>query len=191
MAGIPSSIDGIFAHLKRLDRPVAARRRPGLPEEEIRSNLDSLGLACPSDLVAAYAACDGIDYRPGDILDDIHFFPGFYWMPLAECIANYKLFKDDVRWNRHWLPLFANGGGDFYAVICDPASPSFGAVVGFMLGEEGHLIEFSSLAVMFEVIERSFETKAFYEQGGYLETNYPEMRDIVRAVDPGFEPAEA
>jgi hypothetical protein len=40
-----------------------------------------------------------------------------------------------------WLPLFANGGGDFYAadLAGDPIEPP---IIGFILGEHEHPIEY-------------------------------------------------
>jgi hypothetical protein len=82
--------------------------------------------------------------------------------------------------------FFADGGGDFYAVICDSASPFFGEVLGFVLGEQDQIIEFKNVATMLETIERSFADGAFFVSDGRLKADYPKMRAIAHKVQPGF-----
>jgi hypothetical protein len=84
------------------------------------------------------------------------------------------------------LPIFANGGGDFYVVICETASPFFGEVLLVMYDETDHIAEFQNVSAMFETIERCFAQKAFFCADGYLEADYAKMRAIAHSVQPDF-----
>lgn len=37
-------------------------------------------------------------------------------LSLSDAVANYRSFVADPRWAHGWLPIFANGGGDFYVI---------------------------------------------------------------------------
>lgn len=184
-------IDQLFFHLRELQRPIASRRRPGIDKISMRKMLQSIGLSAPPELLELYSECDGTQTVPGEILDDIHFFPGYYWMSSEASLATYHALVQGGGWNPAWFPIFANGGGDFYAVVCDEASPDFGAVVGFLMGVSDVLVEFGNVASMMRTIERSYAEKAFFVVDGYLEANYAEMRSIARKLQPGFAEHDA
>ena len=185
------TIDRVFSYLRDLCRPIGRKRRPGVDVEAIIARLHVLGLQGPPDLVQLYSLCDGTETVVGDLLDEIQFFPGFYWMNLDKAITTYKSLVKDGRWSAAWLPIFANGGGDFYAVICDEKSHDFGGLVGFILGESDQIIEFENVSSMFRTIERSFAEKAFFVSNGRLQADYPKMRAIARSVQPAFTEHDA
>lgn len=179
-------VDRIFGHLGQLGSRIPSRRRAGLSLNDIKKALSDQSLEAPDDLLALYAYCDGTSTREGDILGEIQFFPGFYWMSLDDALEAYRAVSKSGEWGGSWLPIFANGGGDFYAVICDSASPYFGEVVGFVLGEPDQIIEFRDIASLLETVERSFADAAFFASEGHLKADYPRMRAIARQVQPGF-----
>jgi len=183
---LETTIDRIFDHLQQLGSPVANRRRAGVCPANVESKIRALGLQPPEDLVRLYAACDGTATAEGERLGTIQFFPGFYWMSLDEASTVYQSIRKDDRWGRAWFPIFGNGGGDFYAVICDQDSPFFGEIVGFVLGEHDQIVEFKSVSSMFETIERSFAQKAFFSSNEHFTADYPAVRAIARTVQPGF-----
>jgi len=71
---------------------------------------------------------------------------------LKEALANYDAFRDDRRWNPHWLPVFANGGGDFLAVTCSEEPDSRGEVIHFRIDESVHPVEFVSVSRMLDTV---------------------------------------
>ena len=188
---IASITEAIFAHLARLDRPVVKRRRPGLSADDIEIQLLSLGLAPLPDLVAFYAHCDGTEVNEGDILDDFHFFPGYYWMNFAEALAECAALRAFEPWQPSWLPVFTNGGGDFYSVCCDANAPDFGAVVFYMLGQGEQSLEYHDLSTMMTALEHAFAEGAIYVENRFLEMDGGRLREIARQLQPGLDPHAA
>ena len=59
-------------------------------------------------------------------------------MSLEESIQTYQELRKASTWNQCWFPIFASGGGDFYAM--NLASEGQGQIIGFyVFEEEGHL----------------------------------------------------
>lgn len=81
----------------------------------------------------------------------------------------------DARWTVGWLPLFANGGGDFY--VLDLSQPSEGPVRHFRIEESEHPIEFGSVQALSATFAAAFDRGVFFiDPSGFLE-----MDDIVFA----------
>jgi cell wall assembly regulator SMI1 len=157
--------------LARLERiALLARLRPGCEATSILSAFTARGLSVPPGLLELLGSHDGTDVRGDVTLDEIHLFPGFYLLGLADAISNYDAFEDDARWNPAWLPIFANGGGDFYALVCDDAHEDYGGIVHFRIEDSYHPIEFASLEAMLQTLAAAFDRAVFYvDANGYLE----------------------
>lgn len=171
---ISASLTSIEAALQRLGRQALLRSlQAGLSAEAVRSSLGAAGLASASDLEALYVWRNGTPTAGGVTLDDIHLFPGFYLLSIEDAIANYSTFLTDSRWRPGWLPIFANGGGDFY--VLDLGSLSARPVRHFRVEESEHPVEFTSLGAMLATLAAAFERGIFFvDANGYLE-----MDDIV------------
>jgi len=179
-------VDRIFEKLRQNGSDLAEKRRAGLSPELVETMINQVNLVAPSELIDLYTYCDGTSTREGDVLGDIQFFPGFYWMNLDHALDVYRAISKSDEWRQDWLPVFANGGGDFYAVICDNQSPYFGEILGFVLGEPEQIVDFKSLFALFETIAQSFDEGAFFFSNERLTAKYPEMRAIARKVQPNF-----
>lgn len=184
-------LDSIFGSLGRLGRLIAARRRPGLDPSVMRAQFAARGLTVHDDLAELYGLCDGTDTFIAEKLGAIDFFPGYHWLKLDDALTIYDGIPDDPTWNRNWFPIFANGGGDFRAVISNVSSKDFGGVVRFLRGEPDCFVEFQNVVTMFEVINRSFAEQAFYMRDGRLVADFPKMRIIAQSLQPGFEVHDA
>jgi hypothetical protein len=184
MRDIGGLIDRIFDHLARIGRPVARLR--GSPQDplSVRRRIAALGLEPPVDVIEAYSAADGTTTRTGDSLEAIWLFPGYYWMSLDQVVGAYHALRRNDQWSSDWLPVFASGGGDFYAVSCRASDQ--GGVVGFILGETDQYVEHDSLGALFEIIERSLAESAFFVGAKGFEADYSKMRQIASLVSPGF-----
>lgn len=185
MGTITSELGAILAHLVRLHRPVVRFLKPGLSESRIPEILGDLEIAVPLELREMYSCRDGILIPKGHILDDLHFFPGFYWLSLEDAVTTYKSLHGDRRWHSSWFPVFANGGGDFYAVVCTPTPVDSGEVVGFILGESDHPVEFRDLTAMLRTVRACFDEKVFFLSAeGYLEADDMAQARVARRFNP-------
>ena len=191
MDDLARALSQIEASLQGLERDVlAGALRPGLPGEAVRSALGSVGLAVnywateharlSLTWSSYYLPASGdemeqlYDWHGGTstagiaAVDDIHLFPGFYLLSIEDAIANYRAFVTDERWTPGWLPIFANGGGDFY--VADLGSAAGSPVRHFRIDEVEHPIEFPSLGAMVSTLAQAFEREIFFvDQHGYLD----------------------
>lgn len=170
--------------LTRLDRHrLLQALRPGASRVEVEGLVGSVGLRSNADLVALYGWRDGTSTEGVSAVDDIHMFPGFYLLSLEDAIANCRAFVNDERWSAGWLPVFANGGGDFYVV--DLGSPDERAVRHFRIDEAEHPIEFSSIKDMLGTLVQAFERGVFFvDPSGYLEMDDLVFGALATEVNP-------
>jgi hypothetical protein len=180
------TFDEILDWLKRLERTeVIQRLLPPIEKSRLVGDLARNELAQCADVIAMYQWKGGTNVPAGTPLDDVHFFPGFYWLSWEDAMTNLSVFKKDSRWKPQWLPVFANGGGDFYAVDCEKGSDSLCAVVGFLLGEPEQDIEYETLGSMLETVLDCYRRGAFFvDDRGYLEINNQLHAEIARAHNP-------
>ena len=115
--------------LKSLQKPATKR--------EIAAAEKSLGVKFPEDLKKSYRVHNGQTRRSSLIVDN----GTFYYMCLEEVIREWKTWADleesgtfdpadcrcddgiksDAWFNKKWIPVFSDGGGDFYCVDMAPA----------------------------------------------------------------------
>lgn len=183
---LSSPLASIEAAVQRLDRSVLLRSlQSGLPASTVQGVFGGVGLVAPPALVALYGWRDGTA-TAGAILDDIHLFPGFYLLSAEDAVANYQAFVTDSRWRTGWLPIFANGGGDFY--VLDLSSPAASPVRHFRIEESEHPIEFSSLGAMLVTLAQAFERGVFFvDSDGYLEMNDLTFGSVAAEMNPAVE----
>jgi hypothetical protein len=177
------SLEVIRSHLQQLNRcEVLTRLLPGLPPSDTLGRLADVGLAMPPDLHDLYSWRNGTRVEPGTDLDTVHFFPGFWFLSLNDALANYRAFRDDGRWDPSLLPVFANGGGDFYAV--NAREKPF-HVVGFLIDQSHQPVEYENLGNMIKTLAECFAEHAFFvDDRGYLEMDDRLHREIARRNNP-------
>lgn len=180
------SLASIEESLRGLSRVVLLDSlREGIPSETVRSLLARVGLESFPELEALYA------WRNGTVtesvkLGEIDIFPGFYLLSLEDAILNYRTFVGDTRWQVGWLPLFADGGGDFY--IIDLGMESGRPVRGFWIEWGEHSVEFSSLNMMLRTVAMGFARGVlFLDSNGYLSMDFHEFEVLASEVDPGVK----
>lgn len=183
---ISGCIKFIDAYLQNLNRYVVKRLRPGLPEGALKEALAVRNLSIPDGLASLYACHDGINLEAGDSLDDAHYFPGFYWLSSGDALRTYDAVVRDSRWNDSWIPIFGNGGGDFFAVCCDAAESDFGSVIGFRVGDIEQPIQFDSVLSMMRSLQRCYELGVYFVSEGFLEADDLKADLIAKEFNPGL-----
>lgn len=184
---LSSSLGQVESALHRLNRQVLLRSlRAGMPSRELRTALRSVGLAATADLEILYSWHDGTATENVGAIGDICLFPGFYQLSIEDSLSNYREFVSDDRWQVGWLPVFADGGGDFY--VQDLAYPAMPPVRRFRLEESEHPVEYTSLSAMLTTLAAAFERRAFYlDSRGYLEEDAEFFARIAAELNPEVE----
>jgi hypothetical protein len=180
------ALERIAAALAKLNRTELLRRLlPGIPAETIRQRFRDIGLEATEGLVTLYKWRGGTRVEPGTPLDDVHFFPGYWFLSFDDALANYVTLRDDGRWDPAWFPVFANGGGDLYAVwIQDRAE----RVVGFLVDQPDHPVEYQNLQAMLETLADCFDDGVFFiDKRGYLEMNDVRHAEFARRHSPDVD----
>jgi hypothetical protein len=187
MTSLQQEFQTILGHLVRLQRPAVRLLQEPLRPEEIRFRLQEVQLLPTDELTELYSWKNGTKSAQGNTLGDMHFFPGFYFMSLDKAIQAYHAWAGR-EWNLAWFPVFANGGGDFYAVELSHNSAKESAVVGFMLGQPEQDVEFESLLSMARTISACYDV-GIYRVGdkGYLEANYEAIPAIAKKFNPTLD----
>ena len=186
LASVQECVELIENYLRRLDRPITNKLQSGVSSEVVKDAFNAAHLTAPSGLIALYSCHDGTKIKKGDSLDDAHYFPGFYWLSLSDAFNVYKAFFADTRWSKSWVPIFGNGGGDFFAVICEEGSPNFGSVVGFRVGQLEQPIQFENILSMMQFISRCYELGLYFLDNGYLEADDFKAAIVAKALNPNL-----
>lgn len=135
---------------------------PGLPGSTIADHLTSRGLTPLEDLSQLYQWHNGTGGTTGALLGDLWLFPGFYFLRLEDALANYDSFVRSDRWQTQWFPVFADGGGDFYAIVCAPGAEPIESVVHFRIDQPEHPIEYRSLNAMLRTVATAYEEHVYF-----------------------------
>ena len=179
-------LNEIEKSLQQLDHPCVGHLNPGISSQKIQELFEKIPLQPTQDLRALYTWRNGSKDCEGITLGELAFFPSFYLMSLEESIQTYLELRERNGWDKFWFPIFASGGGDFYAMNLAPESQ--GQILGFYVFEEEAQVEYRSLKSMLATL------KACYEQGiifrneqGYLDMDYRKHAEIAHDINPDLK----
>lgn len=179
-------LSSIQRHLQTLGREKLLHAlRPGLERRTIEAMLVEAGLPPDGFLMELYGWRDGTSSQ-GYLLGDLYLFPGFYLLSLEDAISNLRSFRNDPRWSPKWLPVFADGGGDFYVI--DYSGESTAPVRHFRLEEMHHPIEYPTLGKLIETLAVAFDRGVFFvDDEGYLEVDDPAFATVAAEINPDVD----
>lgn len=172
--------------LRRLDRWKLIRLlRPGASPSQVLERFRSAGVDIPAEAVELFSWHDGTETR-GTRIGEIAMIPGFYLLSSTDSVENYRAFLSDERWLPGWVPLLANGGGDFY-VLDSAGRPGAAPIRHFRIDEGEHPIEFGSVTRFFETISAAFKRELFFvDEDGSLEMDDLVFAELARQMNPGI-----
>jgi hypothetical protein len=184
MNDFTAALADIEGRLEQLGRRVLlAALKPGLEAEHVRSLLGGVGLPCSAQVESLYSWKDGTETAGIKALGDIYFLPGFYFLSLEDAVSNYRAFVSDRRWMPGWLPIFANGGGDFYFI--DVSGDMAEVVRHFWIEETEHPIEFLTVRDMLATIAAGYDRGIFFVDGnGFLEMDDAAFSSLAAEMNP-------
>lgn len=187
MSDMINNLDRIVAHLRRLGRGAPDRLQQGLSQQELASWESQLPFALTGELVALYQWRDGTKAEEGDLLEDLYFFPGFYFLSMEEAVQTFKEMEEAPQWSEGWFPVFADGGGNFYIVPCTAKKVDESEVIGFLHGEPDQIAEYESVSSMIETLEACFTEGAFFvDVDDTMEIDDDKHREIANRINPGI-----
>jgi cell wall assembly regulator SMI1 len=155
----------LLRDLERVEERVAQLGRtaalnalqPGLQAPAVVERLATVGLVAPPEVVQYFGWHDGQgDYDA--TLGELWLFPGFYPMSTEEALIDYAALVVDPRWQTGWLPIFADGGGDFFVVDLE----SDGVIRRFRNDETIQPIEYLSLSSMIATIADAYDEGVYH-----------------------------
>ena len=181
MEMIPQLLNEIEKCLQQLDHPCLDHLNSGISSQKIQELFEPT-----QDLRALYTWRNGSKDCEGITLGELAFFPGFYLMSLEESIQTYQELRKTSTWNQCWFPIFASGGGDFYAM--NLASEAQGHILGFYVYEEDPQVEYQSLESMLIALKNCFEQGIiFRNEQGYLDMDYRKHAEIAHELNPDLQ----
>ena len=176
-------IEEIEKSLQQLDYPCVDHLNSGLSSQKTQELFEEIPLQPTQDLRALYTWKNGSKDCEGITLGELAFFPGFYLMSLEESIQTYLELRERNGWDKSWFPIFASGGGDFYAM--NLASEAQGQILGFYVFEEEPQVEYWSLKSMLTTFKVCYEQGIiFRNEQGYLDMDYRKHAEIAHEINP-------
>ena len=186
MEVITQLLNEIEKSLQQLHHPCVEHLNPGLTSQQIQELFEEIPLQPNQDLHALYAWRNGSEDSDGITLGELAFFPGFYLMSLEESIQTYLELIETDTWEKSWFPIFASGGGDFYAMILAPEAQ--GQILGFYVFEEEAQVEYLSLKSMLATLKTCYEQGIiFRNEQGYLDMDYRKHAEIAHDINPDLK----
>lgn len=186
MEVITQLLNEIEKSLQQLHHPCVEHLNPGLTSQQIQELFEEIPLQPNQDLHALYAWRNGSEDSDGITLGELAFFPGFYLMSLEESIQTYLELIETDTWEKSWFPIFASGGGDFYAMILAPEAQ--GQILGFYVFEEEAQVEYRSLKSMLTTFKVCYEQGIiFRNEQGYLDMDYRKHAEIAHDINPDLK----
>ena len=186
METITQLLNEIEKSLQQLDHPCVDHLNPGISSQQIQELFEETPLQPNQDLRALYTWRNGSKDCEGITLGELAFFPGFYLMSLEESIQTYMELRARNGWDKSWFPIFASGGGDFYAMNLAPEAQ--GQILGFYVFEEEAQVEYRSLESMLITLKNCYEQGIiFRNEQGYLDMDYRKHAEIAHDINPDLK----
>jgi hypothetical protein len=165
-------VASILGHLQRLERQQAlALVLPPPSREEATWRLTAVSLPA-ADPILEWFSCWGGRTSGGE-LGKIDVLPGFYALSLADAVAHRHAYP---QWPDSWLPLLADGGGDFY--VADTKS-SMVPVFRHRYDEPDPERVAGSLADFLASAALAYARGVIYVSDGYLEQDENGWRGLL------------
>ena len=183
METITQLLNEIEKSLQQLDHSCVVHLNPGISSQQIQELFEEIPLQSTQDLRALYTWRNGSKDCEGITLGELAFFPGFYLTSLEESIQTYLELSARDAWDKSWFPIFASGGGDFYAMNLAPEAQ--GQIHGVYVYEEEPQVEYRSLKSMLTTFKVCYEQGViFRNEQGYLEMDYRKHAEIAHEMNP-------
>jgi cell wall assembly regulator SMI1 len=171
VSSVSTSVEALLTSLQNLNRSGALSLvRPPQTPEAVSQALEQAGVATSSEVSDWYSVWDG--QRPDGALGEMDVLPGFYALSLVDALAH----RSHQAWLPSWLPLLADGGGDY--IVVDTARS--GAPVYRHRSDEPEPERLaSSLLSFLDTAVAAFAEGVVFVEDGYLEQDEDQWRGLL------------
>lgn len=182
------SLDKMLGFLRKHNHAVSKHLQAGLTIDNVVNALRENDLPVSDEVVSLYTWRNGIDIENIESLDDIHFIPGFYILNFDDALAFHNELRSLEDWKRHWLPILANGGGDFFAVDLEQGDCKSSQIIAFVRGYPEQEPEYESLLSMINTFLDCVEKNiVFVDDEGYLDMDDDAHILVAKANNPSID----
>ncbi len=183
MGNIILLLDKIETSLHKLNHPCVHHLNLGISSPKLRTLFEKTPFQPNQELCSLYSWRNGLGDSKDATLGELSFFPGFYLMSLEESIQTYMELRETDAWDYSWFPIFASGGGDFYAMNLAPEAQ--GQIHGVYVYEEEPQVEYRSLKSMLTTFKVCYEQGViFRNEQGYLDMDYRKHAEVAHKINP-------
>jgi len=182
------ALASIEASLQNLHRTTLLQMlAPGVPASVTCAKLASIGLESSTEIEVLYQWHNGTLYDSTLTLADYWMFPFFYFSSLDDVATEYEALNVLDRWERGWLPIIADGGGD-YLVVNVQAGVDDRGVYHFRNDFTECPCEYESLTDLFVTVAAAFQHGIFYVTDGQpeIQINFPRFYELGASLNPGI-----
>lgn len=158
---------------------------PGVPQRDSSHQFAEHGLSNTYQLEQLLTWHDGLDTESNALIGQICIMPGFYLLGLQEILQAHQDFRDDDRWDPHWIPFMTDGGGDY--MFIDTARPEVPCVHHYRSAEFEHPAEYTSIACMLRTISKAYATGVFFIDGERIRGQRDQYALIAAEINPDIE----
>ena len=185
MGNIILLLDKIETSLHKLNHPCVHHLNPGISSQKFQALFEKTPFQSNQELCSLYSWRNGLGDSKDATLGELAFFPGFYLMSLEESIQTYMGLRATDAWDYSWFPIFASGGGDFYAMNLAPEAQ--GEMIGFYMYEEAPSVEYNSLESMLKTFDECYKEGIIFKNSeGYLDMDYYKHAEIAHRNNPSL-----
>ena len=167
-----AGVTSLLGHLRTLERQQAlALVLPPLSREEATWRLRAARLPAVEPILEWFSCWGG--QTGGGELGKIDVLPGFYALSLTDAVARRH---EHPQWRDSWLPLLADGGGDFYVADTESSVvPIFRHRYDELAPERvaGSLADFLAAAAL------AYARGVIYVSDGYLDQDENGWRELL------------
>lgn len=125
---LPDLLERLEAHWRRQGVPVLKQLAPGLPASEVETALAALGLPAPREAIIWWGWRNGLDVRPGQVIEGGGVLGPASTVPfrLDRAVQAYhenrELGLENDEWRPEWFPWVETLAGEAFMIECTEAA---------------------------------------------------------------------
>lgn len=159
----------------------------GLIKADIITVLREVGVE-NDELLEFYSWKNGVSPHQEEVIEKMKLFSFGIMFSIQDSIKEYQYSLIENLYERHYFPIFTNGGGDCLLLdISEPGGKIYLHSPPILLSDEPMAI-YSNLKLLFETVIECYNSNAYkVDESGILEINFDLEEEISRELNPNEE----